>query len=618
MIILSSNIRPKITLFVLLISIFFVGLTNIHAQQKGLITFVGNGTVRINWGTLDGLVQGVILNVYREDVRIHPATEEVVGISEKLIGKIEVTSSEPDNSAARVVEFTESIRLGDVVKVSFEESQGLANISQEIDKGTIQDVNNLIVTFNMGRLDGVEPNLLFDIYRQEGASVHPVTGEPIDPVRFYIGRLQVTNTSDNFSMGQIIERERDVIIGDRVELSNQQAGDIAMETQLAAEMPAPVIPETTLLPESQQMTFPDNMVGTVTRVSDRDLYFIWRGDYGFPAGRIFGIFRRIEIRHPETGFVIDNPLIQIGTATLRESIGELGRATIATFDDDILPKDLIGLSEGETISSGQVITPENSQQVFEAQRSDILELARELANNTTQLQAEMRMVRADLDRLDRIDRDLAAQKALTQQTFETLNEIKMMLRGEGYSVEGFNLPLSRASVERTEIPGSAIRSLRLNYTDDIKVEFQLKGNNLLVTLDVDSIGNITGMRQTQSVAEQVNIGLDSMQQTEGPIIGPGTSLESGDIEEEASTPFYKSIFGIATMIVVLFGILGALYFFVLKKKSSAGKTGGDDMDSGGGSTDDDFGGEEMEEGEEIEELAPDEEEIESFEEEESL
>ena len=615
MIIPTSKYRLKIIISVLLVSVLIVGLTNIHAQQKGMITSIGNSTVRINWGTLDGLVQGVILNVYREDVRIHPATEEVLGTSEKLIGKIEVTSSEPNNSTARVVEFTNSFRLGDVVKVSFDDSRRLTNFAQELDKGTIQDVNNLIITFNMGRLDGVEPNLLFDIYRQEGASVHPVTGEPIDPVRFYIGRLQVTSTSDNFSMGQIIERERDVIIGDRVELSNLQAGDIAMETQPAAEMPAPVIPETTILPESQQMTFPDNMVGTVTRVSDRDLYFIWRGDYGFPAGRIFGLFRRIEIRHPETGFVIDNPLIQIGTATLRESIGKLGRATIATFDDDILPQDLVGLSEGETISSGQVITPENSQQVFEAQRSDILELARELANNTMQLQAEMRMVKADLDRLDRIDRDLAAQMALTQQTFESINEIKMMLRREGYSVEGFDLPLSRASVERTEIPGSGIRSLRLNYTDDITVNFQLAGNNILVTLEVDSLGNIAGMRQTQSIPGQDIIGMDSTQQAEGPITGPGTSLESGEPEEVESTPFYKSIFGIATMIVVLFGVLGALYFFVLKKKKSVDKAGGDDMDAGGKSTDDDFGGEEVEEGEEIEELAPDEEEIESFEEE---
>lgn len=616
MIFLSSKYKPKISLFVLLISLLIVGLPEIHSQQKGMITSLGNGTVRINWGTLDGLVQGVVLNVYREDVRIHPATGEVIGRSEKLIGKIEVTSSEPGNSTARVMEFTESIRLGDVVKVSFEESQGLTNISQEMDKGTIQMVNNLVVSFNMGRLDGVEPNLYFDIYRQEGASVHPVTGEQIDPIRFYIGRLQVTNTSDNFSTGQIIERERDVIEGDRVELSNLQAADIAMENLPAEEMPPTVTPETTILPESQQMAFPDNMVGTVTRVSDRDLYFIWRGDYGFPAGRVFGLFRRVEIRHPETNFVVGNPLVQIGTATLRESIGELGRATIATFDDDILPKDLVGLTEGETMLSGQVITPENSQQVFEAQRSDILTLAQEIANNTTQLQAEMAMVKADLERLDRIDRDLAAQKALTQQTFEAINDIKMMLRGEGYSIEGFDLPLSRASVERTEIPGSAVRSLRLNYTDDIKVDFQLKGNRMLITLDVDTLGNIAGLRQTQGVSGQVDIGLDSTQQAEGTI--GLDDLESGDPDEEASTPFYKSLFGIATIILVLFGILGALYFFVLKKKKSVGKAGGDEMDSDSESTDDDFGGDDMEEGEEVEELAPDEEEIESFEEEETL
>ncbi len=52
-----------------------------------------------------------------------------------------------------------------------------------------------------------------------------------------------------------------------------------------------------------------------------------------PVERVFSIFRRIEIPHPKSeGVIVDDPLIQIGTATLRESIGKLGKAFVASAD----------------------------------------------------------------------------------------------------------------------------------------------------------------------------------------------------------------------------------------------------------------------------------------------
>lgn len=618
MINLRTIFAGKLAIFGLLLLTCIALQSDVHGQQRGMITSIGDGSVRINWGTLDGIIQGVVLNVYREDVRIHPATGEQIGVSEKFVGKIEVTSSQPEYSTARIIDFAVLFALGDIIRISYEDTGLAAELIRNPEKGVIQNVDNLVVTFNMGIADGVERNLFFDIYRVQGESVHPVTGEPINAKRLYIGRLQVTGVTDEMSTGQIIEREQDIFAGDRVELSSLQAGDMAVEPQQIDPKQETELPVTQTMPEMQPLSEPSNVVGTVTRVSDRDIYFIWRADYGFPAGRVFGIFRRIEIRHPESGLVIDNPLIQIGTATLRESIGKLGKAFIASFDDDIVPNDLIGLTEGETMSSGQLITPENIEQVYEAQRSDILGAAQELANSINLLQTEMAVVRRGMDRLDRIDRDLAAQKALTQQTFETLNEIKMMLRGEGYSLAGFNLPQSRTSVERIEFAGTGMQSLRLNYTDDIKVNFQLKGNNLLVSLDVDSMGNVTGIRQTESIPASISSDIDTSGGSGDIIMGPGTSVERGESEIVEETPFYKSLTGIIIIIFVLFGILGALYFFVLKKKKSVGQ--GEDVESAADeerAESEDIG--EAEESDEDfgDEIVTDEEEIESFEEEES-
>ncbi len=159
---------------------------------------------------------------------------------------------------------------------------------------------------------------------------------------------------------------------------------------------------------------PSNIVGTVTRVSEKDLFFIWRAEYGMPVGRVFGIFRRIEIPHPEReGVIVDDPLIQIGTATLRESIGKLGKAFVSVSDTEILPDDLVGLSGGDATALEQAVTPENVQQVYESQSSDILRAAQDLTSQVYQLQAAMNIVRSALVKIDGIDRELISQRAIS-------------------------------------------------------------------------------------------------------------------------------------------------------------------------------------------------------------
>lgn len=555
-----STKRQQYPVFLLtLITAVLLLAPPVFSQQKGIITSLENGIVRINWGTFDGIAPGAVLNIFREEIKYHPATGERIATHERLIGKIEVVQCLDDNSSAKIVNFTEEFKIGDIIKISYDEQGFVKSLPQSAEKGTILNVDNLIVTFNMGRIDGVEPNLYFDIYRIEGASTHPVTGAPIEQKRIYIGRLQAISVENDFTTGQVIARERDVLQGDMVELSSLQATDLEMaEIQMATE-PEPVVPEVrdAISKETEQIAPPSNIVGTVTRVSARDIFFLWREDYGFPVGRVFGIFRRIELSHPETGVIMDRPLIQIATATLRESIGELGKAYISSSDADILPNDFIGLTGGERVSAKQIITPENIEQVYETQRSDILKLAHDLTNQVRNMQAEMTVVRTALNKLDRIDRDLAAQKTLTN---EILNEIRMIRRGEGLAAADFELPPLDTSVERMEIPGARIKELRLQYPDYIGVDFQLEGNRLSVIMDVDTTGKRSLIPEEEMPPDTVK----------AYTAGAGSTIETVPPEQPAETPFWRSLPGLFIILLILSAIAGALYFLYHKKKASTG------------------------------------------------
>ncbi len=570
-----------------------------------------DGKVRISWGTNDGIVQGILLNVLKETAIYHPVTREQFGTSESIIGSIEVTECYADYSFGRVIESSEQINIGHIIRISFDESStGLE--AYEEDKGTIIEINNKLIKFNMGNWDGVEDNLIFDVFRAIGTSRHPVTGENVEPRNLYIGRIMVMNVNETESLAQVISQEREIQIGDRVILSLQQAGDLEISTgreePLTVEQYGLSEAETGVMPE--QLSEIDNIVGTVTRISDRDIFFLWRGDYDFPSGRVFGIYRREELRHPESKTIIGNPLVLLGRVSLIESIGEIGRGNVLSTDADILPQDLIGLTEGETVQSGQVITPGNAEQVFRTQKSDLLEHAQELTDQVQHIQGEMVILRTALDRLDRIDRELSAQKAVTQSMNSTLEEIKMLLRGEGFPVESSNLVPSRASIDRIEMPGSETNVLRLKYTDDIAVKLELMDKTLLVSLDIDSVGKyqMTSRAQERPVAAQV--ARDTLQAAQDSL--SGTGLVETVTDDEGS--FFTNWLFLIIVIVALLGVAGALYFLLVlkKKKSGDGDEKEDDEESGEI--------EDMEEGEFGEETAAEdeEEEVPSFEDDEEF
>jgi len=607
--ILYTKFRQTFTCLAVIIVLAACITVSVQAQSFGRVMGFENNMVRINWGTNDGLVQGILLNVFQEVAIYHPVTRERFGSSESIVGTIEVAECFPDYSFARIVDSTEQIRIGNIVRISFD-SPDFSSDEGEAEKGTIINVNNRLVKFNMGRFDGVENNLIFDVFRYLGPSRHPVTGEQVEPENLYIGKVVVMSVEDKEALAQIITQEREITTGDHVLLSAQQESDLEImprQQQAAVQAATPEVQqeEPQKLPET--ISPPDNVVGTVTRVADRDIFFIWRGDYDFSAGRVFGVFRKEELRHPETNRVIGNPLILLGKISLVESIGEVGRGAVLSSDADILPQDLIGLTEGETVQSGQVVTPANAEEVYQARRSDLLEQAQDLTEQVQQIQGEMTVLRSTLDRLDRIDRELSAQKALTNSMNQSLEEIKMLLRGEGFPVESAELIPSRANVERIEMPGSESNVLRLKYTDDIAVKLELIDKTLLVSLDVDSLGRTRMVSSMPTEAARPGIPADTTHVPPDTITGTGL-IETVGEEEAAGKPFYSNWIFLSVVILILIGAAGALYFLLVLKKKKTGAPEGDEEEGGEieDVDEDEFGGEGF--GEE-------EEEIESFDEE---
>ncbi|MFC1477623.1 hypothetical protein ACFL6L_04045 [candidate division KSB1 bacterium] len=607
---IKNKIRFRcITVVLALLVVAPVITSGLNAQSTGQVIGFEDGMVRINWGTNDGLIQGILLNVFQEVPTIHPVTRERFGTAESIVAQLEAAECFPGYSLAKVLSSTAQIKVGDIIRISFD-TPDLETGEGDVEKGTIVNITNQLVKFNLGRRDGVEENLIFDIIRMLGASRHPVTGERIEPRNIYIGKATVVKVNEDDAIAQIITQERDVLIGDRVLLSAQQAGDLEMfptETELPVTeqqvMDVAGQPEITAQPEAVSgMALPEKVVGTVTRIQDKDVFFIWRGEYDFPAGKVLGIYRQEQIVHPETKIEIDTQLFLIGKINLIESIGVLGRGLLVSSDADILPGDYIGVSEGETIVSGQVVDPEFSGDVYQSQRSDILALAQELTEDIQQVQGEMAIVRTALMRLDRIDRELADQKVVTNAINNTLDEIKMLLRGEGYPIESVDLVPTRASYEMIDAPGSEQNTLRIRYTDDVNVKLEMIDKTVFVSLETDTATGVVSLPERE---ERRPVVIDTTTRTRDSLKTATTET----VDDEAGGAFYTQMWFVLTMIVVLIGVAGALFFLLVLKKKKAGSAAADEDEEEAG--DEEEGDEDSIEDED--EIIPDEEEIESFE-----
>jgi hypothetical protein len=93
-------------------------VASLFPKVEGDVVRVGDGKVTLSIGRRDGVVAGVELGVYREGEELkHPKTGEVLGRTEKTLGRVSVIEVQEAYSIARVVEGAD-IAAGDKARVS--------------------------------------------------------------------------------------------------------------------------------------------------------------------------------------------------------------------------------------------------------------------------------------------------------------------------------------------------------------------------------------------------------------------------------------------------------------------------------------------------------------------
>jgi hypothetical protein len=93
-------------------------VASLFPKVEGDVVRVGDGKVTLSIGRRDGVVAGVELGVYRQGEELkHPKTGEVLGRTEKTLGRVSVIEVQEAYSIARVVEGAD-IAAGDKARVS--------------------------------------------------------------------------------------------------------------------------------------------------------------------------------------------------------------------------------------------------------------------------------------------------------------------------------------------------------------------------------------------------------------------------------------------------------------------------------------------------------------------
>ncbi len=86
--------------------------------------------------------------------------------------------------------------------------------------GTIKIVDGRKAIIDLGEKNSIKAGMRFNIFREEAPFKHPVTKEPIGYMESFIGKLEIKETYEDSSSGEIING--DVREGDKVRISEMQ------------------------------------------------------------------------------------------------------------------------------------------------------------------------------------------------------------------------------------------------------------------------------------------------------------------------------------------------------------------------------------------------------------
>jgi len=230
----------------------------IQEREEGAKDLLSGGDiVFLNLGANGGISPGMVYSIIRPEGEVlHPAREEeVVGISVRSLGRLQVVAVQDETSTAEVLESCDAVNVG-MYLVPFEEvavpvstpevfRPEQVRLTGEHDGFIVHALDSpdtfgtgAIVNIDLGTQDGVQPGDRFTIFRTWGGSVEFASAisyvdaqqrlqraeelkegekEPLYSETI-LGQLIVIGAKEKTSTAKVLASVREMSIGDKVEL----------------------------------------------------------------------------------------------------------------------------------------------------------------------------------------------------------------------------------------------------------------------------------------------------------------------------------------------------------------------------------------------------------------
>ena len=601
-----KTVFHTIVLLLILLSCNFTRQAQSQSWEGvGSIVGLQAGQVTINWGSNDGIKTGASFVAFRQNQMVHPQTGEYLSVERDIIGRIEITRVDPSYSVGRFVSTQKSPQVGDFVELVIDAKNQYPFKETQPASGTITSRNENAISFTMGKGDGVEEGLYFDVVRGDKN----------------VGKAVVTRVFDNSSLATLLSGQQDVRMGDRLELSDEQQSDMAMAmlTSQGQQMPSPPIrqnpmPAKTMVNQSNQSV----VFATISSINGNKIKFTWLNQKAkAKTGILAGVYHQENLTHPLTGESLGSPLVRIGQLRVDEAKRKDGTGTLISQDHIVQVGDKVGYLTGARPAALSVPQAPVVQAKPRWRSNSLSKTASQLNQEVLTIQRELAYLRNMDNRITKIEKSITSQQRATRSLQSDVRGIKKSLEMiTGGSVpEGQQLIPSQAPMELFGSHPGQSRMYSFKVSEDFKVKMQVQDKTLLVSLDRDSVRvQDVSSKMPQETMDEIQPA-EGMSAQEKAIIHQPDDSESGAVDlsellpddEDQQAPFYiqhlyKIAGGAAGLLFLLAGFL-----FMKKKKGGSSKAKAGPVDD-----DDDDEGDEESEDEEDSLDDDDEEEIEDI------
>ncbi len=471
----------KIILFMLIFGFFAVPVFS--QSYEGRITRIDGDKVRVNWGSDDGVLAGMMLDIVKRKRLVHPSTGEILRIEKENLGKIRLQKVQSDYSEGVITKSSGNPNVGDMVEIDLTAPIINDGASQN-NEAKVTGINGDIVTINVGTKDGVEKGLIFDV--ESGNAVrNPATGQIVAGGSGKVAKIMVIGVEENTSMCRLFSGSG-LKVNDRIVLAGQQQSDMNLERQTMPAVNRTTQPQANYTqPDFNQTSFTQaerkDERGIVANTDGGRVFINWNRNESFDAGKELEIYRRERMVHPVTGADLGSPYVKIGKVRLTESLSRVAYAEILSNDTDIRQNDIVCLdfeAVPETVT--QEASRKNTTRPDKKPASPV-KRAKSLAEQINEIQKDMKYIRRLINKVNSVEKGLASQKKATDQLTKDVELIKEILQG--------NLPsgtLTRGEGADVELGmlGGTERIIRVG--EGVNVKLQFNGRNIDISMETDS------------------------------------------------------------------------------------------------------------------------------------